>query len=396
MPRYAFLARSRAGAAVRGLRLADSPGALAPVLAAEGLFLVRAEAAAPARAQGKAGPGDLPPLLHHLATYLEAGIPLLTALRDFRDPGRPRLEAAALDLAARVEEGAAFSAAMAAHPGLFLPVHVGMVRAGEAAGRLDEALHAVISLVDWRIAFRARVRKAATYPLILAAVLAVVILLISIFSLPPILRLLEDLDIPLPRVTRALLALGRGLGRFGWVAVAVPAALRGGLALALRRPGFRLAWDTALLRVPVVGRLIARMALSRFAHFLAAQHRAGLPLVQALRACEEVTGNARMRLAVRAMRSGVEQGRGLAASAAGTGQVPQLVLRMLALGEETGHLGETLDRAAAHLDAEVDEAVGLAFQLVDPAVKILMACLLLFLATAVLLPLYTLIGGINA
>jgi len=395
VPTYAFLARSGSGAPVKGLRVADSEGALAPALALEGLFLVRAEPAPPPRIEGRARPGDLSLLLLHLAAYLEAGIPLLTALRDFRDPGRPRLEAAVMAMAAGLEEGASLSKVMGAHPGLFLPVHVGMVRAGEAAGRLDQALRAVIGLVDWNRALRAQVRRAAAYPLILAGVLALVILLVCAYSLPPIMRLLEELGIPLPGVTRTFLALGGGLRLYGWLLLAVPLALRAGLGLALRRPAFRLAWDTALLRLPGAGRLVSRMALSRFAHFLAAQHRAGIPLVEALRQSEGVTGNARIGLCVRAIRSGVEQGGGLAASAARAGHIPQLVIRMMALGEETGRLEETLERAAVRFDAEVEEAVRLLFQVMDPVIKILMACLLVFVATAVLLPLYTMIGGIN-
>jgi len=222
-----------------------------------------------------------------------------------------------------------------------------------------------------------------------------VILLVCAYSLPPIMRLLEELGIPLPGVTRTFLALGGGLRLYGWLLLAVPLALRAGLGLALRRPAFRLAWDTALLRLPGAGRLVSRMALSRFAHFLAAQHRAGIPLVEALRQSEGVTGNARIGLCVRAIRSGVEQGGGLAASAARAGHIPQLVIRMMALGEETGRLEETLERAAARFDAEVEEAVRLLFQVMDPVIKILMACLLVFVATAVLLPLYTMIGGIN-
>jgi type IV pilus assembly protein PilC len=224
MPAYSFTARSRAGRQVKGLRLAASEAALAPVLAAEGLFLVRAAPAAASRRArgGRFQPTDLQLLLHHLAAYLEAGVPLLAALQDFRDPARPRLEGVALDLAARLAEGQSLSQGMAAHPGLFEALHVAMVRAGEAAGRLDPALRALLALVERQDGLRARVRKATTYPLFMLALLAGIILLVCAFSLPGILTLLEEVGVPLPAVTRVFLALGRALKTFGGRACAWP------------------------------------------------------------------------------------------------------------------------------------------------------------------------------
>jgi type IV pilus assembly protein PilC len=398
VPTFAFVARGSAGQTRKGSRVGASEAALALELAAEGLFLVRAEAVTPAAQDPrklKLKPKELATLLLHLAAYLEAGIPLLLAFQDYRDPGRPRLEAAVRDMAARLFQGAALSEIMAAYPNLFLPVHVGMVRAGEATGRLEQALRAVIRLVEWNAGLRAQVRRATTYPLVLVAVLTLIILLVCAFSLPPILTLLEELGIPLPLVTRIFLALGRGLGRYGWLLAALPAAGWFGLRQGLRQPAFRLRWDTALLALPVAGGLALRMALSRFAHVFAAQCRAGIPIVQALGNSEAVTGNARVGLAIRGIRQGVEQGGRLAACAAREGCFPQLVLRMLAIGEETGKLEETLERTAGHFDAEVAQGIELCFQVLDPVVKILMAGLLVFVAVAVLLPLYLLIGGIN-
>lgn len=394
---FAFTARSGAGDPVKGLRLAESEAALAPALASEGLFLIRAEPAAPPRKPQarKHRVQDLQHLLLHLAAYLEAGIPLLAALEDYRDPARPGLEAAAVDLAARLGEGQSLSQGMAAHPGLFQPVHVAMVRAGEAAGRLEQALRAVLRLSEWQDRLRARVRKAAAYPLLVVALLAVIILLVCAFSLPNILKLLEEVGVPLPTVTRVFLALGRGLKVYGLAALAVLAGTRATLVLALRRPGPRLAWDSAVLRLPVIGPLVGMLGLARFAHALAAQVRAGLPLVQALDHSAAVTGNARLAQAVLRVRQGVAQGAGLGASAARTGQFPHLVVRLMTLGEQTGTLEETLERAAAHLQAQAEARADTVFQMVDPALKILLGLLLVFVATAVLLPLYLMIGGIN-
>jgi type II secretory pathway component PulF len=239
------------------------------------------------------------------------------------------------------------------------------------------------------------VRVASTYPLILVGVLGLIILLVSLFSLPAILKLLEDLDVPLPLVTRVFLAVGQVLVSYGWLLAVLPVAAWIGLKAALWNPAFRLSWDTALLNLPVAGHLFIRMALAQFAHFFAEQHRAGLPVLQALRNSEDVTGNTRIAQCIRTIRLGVEQGERLAVMAAQVGYFPQIVIRMLAIGEETGRLEDTLAKTAAHFDVEVTEGVETFFNLLDPVIKIGMACLLVFVATAVLLPLYMLVGGIN-
>ncbi len=398
MPAYAYSARTGKGRSVKGMRVVATEGELAASLAAEGLFLVRSERFAPraSKARIRFAPRDLAVFLLHVATYLEAGLSLLAALQDYKDPDSPALEAAVADLTARLSEGTSLSEAMEAHPALFRPVHVAMVRAGEATGRLDQAIRALLRLVEWENGFRAQVRKAGTYPLVLLSVLALVMLLVCTYSLPPILELLVELRIPLPLVTRVFLAIGGFLSSYGWMMVAGAVAIRLAAKLALRSPRVRLAWDRLLLDLPVAGRLALRMAMARFAHFCAAQYRAGIPLVQALRNSEDVTGNERVRRAILELRMGVEQGWGLAVMATQVGLFPQMIIRMFVIGEETGKLDEALDKAALFYDAEVEEGVRLFFQVLDPALKVVLGALLVFVGTAVLLPLYQLIGGINA
>jgi len=398
VPAYAFTARSSRGETRRGQRHGANETALAEELAREGLFLIAAEPARPRpsrRRRLRLGTADLAAFLLHLATYLEAGVPLLTALGDFRDPHQPRLTRAAEDMAARIAEGTPFSRVMEAYPELFQPVHVGMVRAGEAAGRLDPALRQVIRLLEWNASLGAQVRQAATYPLLMLGLLLAVGLLVSSTTLPHIMDLLEELNVDLPAVTRVFLALGHALKAYGWVPPGAAAALWLALPPLLRRPAWRRRWDTAVLALPLAGPLESRLALSRFARSLAAQYASGIPLADALRGCEQVTGNARLGQAVAAIRIGVEQGQRLSACAARSGRFPPLALRLLAIGEETGRLEEALERLAAHCDAQVAAGTRVFFQVLEPAIKVALAGLVLFVALAIMLPIYTLIGGIH-
>lgn len=402
MPAFAFHARTRDGKVLKGVRAAADVQALSLELAAERIFLVKAEPAEAVRGKARrAGRArikrkELASFMLHLASYVEAGVPLLSALQDYRVPENPNLDAAIQDVRRRIEGGSALSEAMEAHPELFHKLQVSMVRAGELSGRLDEAIREVIKLVEWEDAFAAQVKQASTYPVIVLSIIGLIILVVSVFTLPGILKLLRDFNVALPLPTRVFMALGDLLVRFGWILGLLPVAATVGIRLGLRHPAFRLQWDTWKLKVPVVGVLATKMGLSRFANFFAAQYRSGIPIVRLLHECEGVTGNARLGLCVRGIREGVERGERLAVMAAAQGYFPQLVVRMLAIGEEAGNLEQTLGKVSAYFDAEVQASIKRLFQVIEPMLMIVLAAVLIFVAVSILLPVYTLIGGINA
>lgn len=401
MATFEYQVRNRSGKTLKGLRVASDQGALAAQLAAEGLFLIKAQALAQSREKHGAGRlrftrKELASFLLHLASYVESGVPLLAALQDYREPDKPKLDAAVQDLRRRIEGGSSLSEAMEAYPSLFKPIQVSMVRAGESTGRLDDAIHEVIKLVEWEENFAAQVKQASTYPLIVLGLIGLIIMAVSVFALPAIMKLLREFNVPLPLVTRIFMGMGQFMIHFGWLVVLLPVSIYVGIKLGLRRPAFRLWWDTRLLHLPVLGILITKISLSRFANFFAAQYRAGIPIVQVLRECETVTGNARLGLCVREIREGVERGESLAHMAGSVGYFPRLVVRMLGIGEEAGNLEQTLGKVCVYFDAEVNAAVKRIFQLLEPALMVLLACILVFVAAAILLPIYTMIGGINA
>ncbi len=401
MPTYAFTARSRDGRSLKGIRAAANEAALAAELAAEAAFLVKAEPTGDRQAAGGKGRlrlkrKELAAFLLHLASYVEAGVPLLGALPDYRLPENPAMDPANHDMPRRIEGGPRLSEAMSAYPTIFTPLQVNMVQAGESSGRLDEAIQEVIRLVEWEEQFSAQVKQASTYPIIVLSLIGLIVVVVSMVALPAILKLLRDFHVPLPLVTRIFMGLGDFMVSYGWLLLVVPPLVYGGMKMALRRPDVRLAWDTWILGLWVIGPLVTKLSLSRFSRFFAAQYRAGIPIIQVLRDCEGVTGNARLALCVRQIREGVERGEGLALMAAEVGYFPKLVVRMLAIGEEAGNLEQTLAKVSAYFDAEVQASIKRAFQILEPVLMIVLATILIFVAVAILLPIYTLIGGINA
>lgn len=401
MPAYAFTARSREGKSLKGIRAAASEAALAMELASESSFLISAKpAGGVSKAQGggslKLKRKELAAFLLHLASYVEAGVPLLSALQDYRVEENAALDAAIQDLRRRIEGGSSLSESMEAYPSLFTGLQVSMIRAGENSGRLDEALQEVIRLVEWEEAFAAQVKQASTYPMIVLGLIGLIVLVVSVFALPAIIKLLKDFNVPLPLVTRIFMVMGEFLAGYGWVVVMIPVGIYFGFKYARRDPAFRLATDTHAIGLWIVGPLVTKLALSRFSRFFAAQYRAGIPVIQVLRDCEAVTGNARLGLCVRQIREGVERGERLGVMAAQVGYFPKLVIRMLSIGEEAGNLEQTLGKVSTYFDAEVDASIKRVFQLLEPLLMVFLASILIFVAIAILLPIYTLIGGVNA
>jgi len=285
---------------------------------------------------------------------------------------------------------------MEAYPTLFSPLHVSMVRAGEVTGRMDEVLQEVVKLVEWEDDFNGQVKQAATYPIIVVCILALVVVLVGTFALPAIIKLLNDLHVPLPLPTRILMAVGGVMAGWGWLMALLAVAGFVGLKAALRGPGFRLWWDTRKLRLPLVGQLVTKVGLSRFATFFSAQYHAGIPILQVLRECQGVTGNARLALCIRRIREGVEGGERLGVMAAGVGYFPTLVVRMLTIGEEAGNLEQTLGKVSRYFDSEVRADIKKFFQALEPMLMVVLAAVIVFIAVSILLPIYTMIGSVNA
>jgi len=401
MPAFAYHARGPGGKALRGIQVAADQAALARELAQDGAFLIKAELVREVGgAAGFRGPKvkrkELIAFFMHLGSYVEAGVPLLAALEDYRVEEKPEVDKALQDIRRRIEGGSTLSEALEVYPSLFKPLQVSMIRAGEASGRMDESIREVIRLVEWEEDFTSQVKQAATYPMIVLGLVSLVILVVSTFALPVILKMLQELNVPMPLPTRIFLVLGQGVAAWGWLVALLAVGGYFAFKAALRKPEVRLWWDTRVLHMPLLGGLVTRMGLSRFATFFAGQYRAGIPIVQVLRECQEVTGNARLGYCVRRIREGVESGERLAVMAASVGYFPALVVRMLAIGEEAGNLEATLGKVSTYFDAEVRSGIKRFFQLLEPIILVVLAAVIVFIAVAILLPIYTLIGSVNA
>jgi type IV pilus assembly protein PilC len=398
---YNYQARSRTGQKVEGVLPAKDPDELAGTLREMDLFLVDAAPEAPARAaRPRIARGvkrrELINFTLHLATAVSAGIPILQA---FEDLGEQTADRRMKEIIAAVEEdlrgGRGLSEALERHPRAFSAVYCSMVHAGEVSGSLVRVLQHLVDFLEWQDALAGEVKRATIYP---ATVFAAVVVLLGVllgFVFPRILPVIENLKIPLPFLTRAVMAVADGV-RHGWyVLLAVVAGLWVLARLLRSSPDGAFLLDALKLRLPVVGGLVEKICLSRFAHHFGILMQTGVEISQSLTIAERVVGNAVVAQAIREAKEKIIQGGSLWRSLQETGVFPPLVVRMVSVGETTGTMDSALGKVADYYDREIPATVKRVFAVLEPLVIILLAVIVLLVALSIFLPLYGALGRIG-
>jgi type IV pilus assembly protein PilC len=324
-----------------------------------------------------------------LAMLLRARLPLVRALETLaRQEGHPRLRAVLIDLGDRIRAGGSLSDGLRRHPTVFDRLYVSMVKAGEAGGVLEVVLDRIAHFQERALRLRGRLRAAMAYPLVILAVAAGIVAALLVFVVPKFEQIFAGLlkGQPLPGLTQAVLTAagflcdhaGLLLGVGGVVAVAA-------IAWAQTDRGAALL-DRWLLAVPVFGEVTVKAAVARFARTCGTLLGGGVPILAALAVARETCGNRHLAAALVVVEEKARAGEGLAGPLRATGVFPELVPSMIAVGEETGDLAETLARIADGYDEEVDRAVVTMTALVEPLLIVAMALVVGTLVIALFLP----------
>jgi type II secretory pathway component PulF len=398
MPAYAYRAKDEHGRTRSGV--VDAPDELAAdaSLRGEGLYVLAVAEAAPAPVPPprRLSRRELIMFTVQLATLLRAGIPLNTGLADFaRDSRGPRLAAVARHVLASLEGGAMLSEAMARLPATFPEVYVAVIRAGETTGHLDRVLFDLVESLEWQETIRRQVRQATIYPALVLIAFAGLLTFLLLFVFPRFKAMFDRLRVPLPLPTRVLLTAADVLAAYWATLLLVVVAVVVGYRLAVSTPGGRLLVDGWKLRLPAIGPVLRNVALARFAHHMETLQRAGVNFVLALDVLERVMGNVAIARAVGLVRQQVITGMSFADALASTGQFPPLVLRMVATGELSGSLEETLHKVGEYYDREVPDTVRRFLAFLEPALIALLAAVVLGAMLAVYLPIYSLITTVR-
>jgi len=401
MAAFRYRARSLSGEAQTGLLEAPDLDQAVERIHSMGLVPVRLEAYGAPRTRArtlpfldrKVTPRDLILFTRQLETMLDSGLPILSSLESLHSQTtHPKLKQAIDRVRSDVEQGSTLTEALRRQPECFPRIYVNLVFAGEEGGLLAQMLDRVASLLEYEAETDQRIRSATFYPTLIVSELGLAFLVLIKFVLPRFASLFRKFDTQLPLPTRVLIGLSDFFEHY-WLAFLF--VVVGSIAAAVvwsRTARGRVTIDRFVITVPIFGPIFMMTIMSRFSRVLSALLASGIPIVQALEIVRGVVGNKVIEAEIDKMRDGVVAGMGLAEPLRGSAHFPPLVIKMLAVGEETGAVDKMLLRVSRYYDQDVDYAVKNLSTAIEPVLLIILGAAVLFTALAVFLPLWNLMN----
>ena len=397
MADFDYLAIDTRGQEKRGHVAAATLDAARASLDSKRLYVVRIEAGAPPVARGrplfglqigrpKMSGKQLTLFTRQLAT-LNRVSPLEESLRTIvRQTEQEDVQAIVAQVHAGVVEGRRLADAMAREPKSFPPLFRAMVAAGESSGSLPVILERLSTLLERQAEIRGKLLTALAYPTILALVAMGVVTALMMFVVPQVVEQFDTVGQELPLLTRMVIGLSAFLVHYWWVMLIVIAVIGLGIWQVLKEPAIRLAFDTRLLRVPLLGRLLRDLHAARMARTLATMVASRLPLLEGLALTAGTIHNRRLRLASDEIVDSIRGGGSLSAAMRRAGVFPPLLTYLAASGEAAGRLDEMLERAADYLEREFDRFTATALSLLEPAIIVVMGGIVATIVLSILLP----------
>ena len=356
-----------------------------------GLFLISAKALASRRRIVKRMPRrEVIDFFFQLEMLVRAGVPILTALGDLRDESEsPNSRDLASGLFEKIEAGSTFGEAVAVYPGVFSPTIISLIRSGEVTGQLPDVLKEIVRSLKWQDEMAAQTKKLMMYPSFVMVVIGGVVFFLMIYLVPQLVGFLKNMGQDIPLQTRLLIGLSQIFVDFWWLILITPPVLVVAmLALSSAFPTVRFRLHQMQLAIPYVGPILKKMILARFADTFALMYRTGIPLIEGLVYCQEITSNVVIQQAIRRSRERVINGAALSESFAAEMLFPSLVIRMLKVGESTGALDSALNNISYFYTRDIDESVGKVQAMIEPVLTVLMGLILGWIMLAVLGPIY--------
>ncbi|PLY17209.1 MAG: type II secretion system protein F [Sedimenticola sp.] len=334
--------------------------------------------------------GDIAVFSRQLATMMNAGVPLVQAFDIVgRGHENPAMQDLLLAVKSDVESGTALAEALGKHPFYFDDLFCNLVKAGEAAGVLEILLDKIATYKEKTESLKGKIKKALFYPAAVIIVALVVTAVIMIFVIPQFQSLFANFGGDLPAFTKAVIALSEWMQEWWWALLLGIITSTYVLSNIWKRSRkFRQTLDKILLKFPVLGVILNKASIARYARTLATMFAAGVPLVEALESVAGATGNMVYSDAVMRMREDVATGQSLQLTMKQQGLFPHMVIQMVAIGEESGALDDMLSKVADFYEEEVDNAVDALSSLLEPFIMVIIGTLVGGLVVAMYLPIF--------
>lgn len=398
---YAYKAVNAAGKQSSGEIEAANPGDLELRLSRIGLDLITYDIASRRNLRVAGGSAvkrrELITFCFHLEQLTRAGVPLLEGLADLRDSiDHPRFKEIVADLIDSIEGGAQLSQALAAHPRVFDPIFINLIKAGESTGKLPEVLKDLMEGLKWQDELASQAKKAVMYPAFVLVLVVGVALGMIFFLVPQMVDLFAALQVPIPVQVRVMQAIASFLTGYWYLLPLLPLAVWGAIRMRLRSdPEFAVTLDGWKLKIPGVGPILHKIILARFANYFGLMFSAGISVLDALKICEGIVHNKKIERAIARAQQQISEGAGIAAGFASVEMFPKLVVRMLKVGESTGQLDQSLQNICYFYNRDVRESIEKLQVMIEPVLTVILGGLMAIIMVSILGPIFDLMTKIK-
>lgn len=416
MHKYTYISRDTSGQRFTAVAEAESRQSLLTLLKERGLTVVEvrelnppraAEAARPAKrffgialpklGLGSADTSELAVFWRELSTMIAAGLPVVDALESIaQEVEHVKMQKVLYDVRSSMWEGFNLSQSLKRHPGCFPPMVVSLIAAAEESGSLAEVSNQLATYIENQDRLIRKVKAALTYPIFLCGFFLVVMIIATFFIIPKFRDIYSGFNAKLPWITEVVFAVNAFvLSRFPWI-VASAAALLLGLILWARRPEGKEALDRISLKLPIFGKLIQRAAVAKFCRSMAILLGGGIPVNKALEMAQETSGNSVVANAIRQSREEILKGNRIAPTLKKHKIFPQMAIRLVSAGEETGSLSSLLEKIADFYESRVDAALTTINALIEPVMIVVIGGFVLIFVLSMYMPIFQLAATMKA
>lgn len=409
MPAFEYQVKDQGGKDKVGVEEAADVGSLVANLRSQGFIVIRINEVkkgkvfgvrkGPAVKRGKSGGVKLDDLVvfsRQMATLVDAGIPLIQSLDILAGQvEKEKFRVILRSMHQEVQGGKSLSESMEKYRKVFSALFINMVRAGEQSGSLEEILDRVATYFEKSSALQKKVRAALMYPASVTVIAFIITFLMLTFIVPKFGEMFEELNAKLPTPTQMLIDFSRFLAVNWFFVIGGLIVFFIAVAQILKTSGGRLAWDSFKIRMPVFGPLLLKVAVSKFSRTLATLVRSGVPILSSLEIVSKTSGNKRLEVVILSLMDSVKKGETISGPLGKSEVFPPMVVRMIAIGEETGELEAMLMKIADFYEKEVDAAVDGLTSLIEPLIILFLGVIIGGIVIAMFLPILTLTQAIK-
>lgn len=406
MPLFSYQATNSGGKTVQGTLTATDKTTALNLMAKQGLKPISVEIKSDVKKGGKGffkpkvKVTDLVLFTRQLSTMVSAGVPLLRSLTTMRDQvENPTLREIISDMIKDVQGGVSLADALAKHPDVFSDIFVNMIRAGEAAGIVDDILKRLATQVEKNASMRKKIKSASTYPIVLLALTIGAFMGLMIFIIPRIAAILKDIggeDAELPVITQVMINISSFMTNFWYIVIGGGFLIIFLIRRYIKTPAGRYQFHALVLKIPILKNLVTKISVARFTRTFAALIGAGVSVVEALRVTSRAIGNDVYRKAIEDAANKVINGEQLSQAIEGNKLFPGIVPQMLAVGEETGQTDIVLVKVADFYDEEVDAIIDSLSSILEPVMIVIMGGMVGLVAASVMGPIASLSQNVGS